>query len=204
MIIKICGITRKEDALAAVDAGADMLGFVFWKKSKRYVEPVRVRDIINELPPSVKKVGVFVDENEKAVWDLAEDLGLDALQFHGNETAPYCALFKDLFKVIKAFRVKDRESLIPIHNYQTDYYMLDTYTEAAPGGTGTAFDWKVIKDFEFLKPVILSGGLTPENVARAIREVSPFGVDVSSGVESSPGKKDAELIRRFITNARKA
>ena len=201
--IKICGITNKLDAVNAATLRVDMLGFVFYKKSKRYVEPKTAEDIIDELPPGIMKVGVFVDEEREKVLKIAEDVFLDAMQFHGTETPEYCAYFKDKYKVIKAFRLKDKEDLADINDYDVDYYLLDTYKPDTLGGTGVTFDWKILKDFEFLRPVILSGGLTPDNVGRAIREVVPFGVDVSSGVEAEPGKKDLNLMKKFVEYVRK-
>ena len=201
--IKICGITNKRDAINAAELDVDMLGFVFYKKSKRYVEPKIARDIINELGPSVMKVGVFVDEDAKKVLEIAEDCMLDALQFHGDESPAYCDKFKDSYKVIKAFRIKNSKSLKGINDYNTDFYLLDTYSAIVPGGTGKIFDWKLIEGFEFLKPVILSGGLTPANVIQAIKKFSPYGVDVSSGVEDAPGKKDPDLMKKFLENVRR-
>jgi phosphoribosylanthranilate isomerase len=202
-LIKICGITNKIDAVNAANLGVDMLGFVFYKKSKRYVDQKTVREIVNELPESIVKVGVFVDEDADKVRAIAEDVGLDTLQFHGNETPEYCAAFKDDYKVIKAFRLKDREDLKSVGLYGVDYYLVDTHKCGLAGGTGETFDWKILKDFEFLKPVILSGGLNPDNVARAISEVVPYGVDVSSGVEESPGRKSLQLLKRFVEEVRK-
>lgn len=204
MIIKICGITNKPDAINAANLGADMLGFVFYKKSKRCVEAVVARDIISGLPASILKVGVFVDEEPGKVLEVAATASLDALQFHGSETPEYCAAFRGKYKVIKAFRLKERKDLKDINDYDVDLYLLDTFKSGTAGGTGKAFDWKIVTDFEFLRPVILSGGLNPKNVSRAIREVVPYGVDVSTGVEESPGKKDPELMKKFIEEARKA
>jgi len=201
--IKICGITNKIDALAAAALDVDMLGFVFYSKSKRSVEAKTVRDIANELPESILKVGVFVDEEKNKVIDIAQDVSLDVLQFHGDETAEYCASFKDDYKVIKAFRIKDSKSLSVVNDYAADFYLFDTYEKSVAGGTGKTFDWKLLKDFEILKPLILSGGLNPDNVGRAILEVAPYGVDVSSGVESSPGKKDVGLLKKFVANVRR-
>lgn len=201
--IKICGITNKIDALAAAELGVDMLGFVFYKNSKRYVDPRTAEDIINELPPSIRRVGVFVDETRDDVCRIAQDVFLDTLQFHGDETPAYCASFGNKYKVIKAFRLKDKEDLKKINDYGTDFYLLDTYKRDSIGGTGATFDWKILKDFEILKPVILSGGLTPGNVGSAIKEIAPFGVDVSTGVENSPGKKDPALMKKFVENVRK-
>lgn len=203
-LIKICGITNKIDAVDAAGLGVDMLGFVFYKNSKRYVEAKTVRQIADELPDSIAKVGVFVDEDKSKVLEIAEEAGLDTLQFHGNETPSYCAGFKDDYKVIKAFRLKDKNDIKSANEYDVDFYLFDTYKSDSIGGTGETFDWKLLKDFEFLKPVILSGGLNPGNVKRALSEVVPYGVDVSTGVERSPGKKDIELMKKFVGEVRKA
>jgi phosphoribosylanthranilate isomerase len=200
--IKICGITNKQDAIDAVELGVDMLGFVCYKKSKRYVEPKVIRDIANELPPYIAKVGVFVDEDAKKVYEIAQDCLLDILQFHGEESPEYCDKFKDDYKIIKAFRIKDKNSLKGINDYNTDFYMLDTYSTKLAGGTGECFNWNVLAGYELLKPVILSGGLTPLNVTQAIEVVSPYGVDVSSGIEKTPGKKDIKLMKKFVKKVR--
>lgn len=202
--IKICGITNKIDAVEAASLGADMLGFVFCKKSKRYVEPKAAADIINELPPSIGRVGVFVDEDASRVNDIAQDALLDTLQFHGDEAPGYCSGFRSKYKVMKAFRLKTKKDLKAVNYYDVDYILLDTYKGDSIGGTGETFDWKILGDFEFLKPIFLSGGLRPDNVTAAIQAVAPYGVDVSTGVETSPGKKDAVLMKRFIENVRKA
>jgi len=201
--IKICGITNKPDAIVAAALKPDMIGFVFYNGSKRYVEPKIVRDIANELPPFIAKVGVFVDLDKNKVLEIAQECALDMLQFHGDEAPDYCAGFKSSYKVIKAFRIKDSDSLKGINDYDTDFYMLDAYSSKEKGGTGERFNWKIVENFEFLKPVILSGGLTPDNVRDAIEELSPYGVDVSSGVEMSPGKKDTSLMKKFVENVRK-
>lgn len=202
--IKTCGITNKIDAFNASTLGVDMLGFVFYRKSGRYVDPLAAEDIIDELPESIAKVGVFVDEPAGSVRSIAEGAGLDTVQLHGNETPEYCAGLKKDYRVIKAFRLRDRSDLARINDYDADYYLLDTYRPDVAGGTGEAFDWKILKDFEFLRPVILSGGLTPRNVGRAIAEVVPYGVDVSSGIEKSPGKKDIDLMKKFVEEVRRA
>lgn len=201
--IKICGITNKIDALTATALKVDMLGFVFYKKSKRYVEPMAAEDIANELSPGVMKVGVFVDEDKDKVIEIAENVSLDILQFHGDETPQYCSYFKGKFKTIKAFRLKDKNDLAKVNSYDTDFYLFDTYTSDAAGGTGKTFDWKILKDFEVLKPFILSGGLDAGNVEEAIKTLVPYGVDVSSGVERSPGKKDVKLMKEFVEKVRK-
>ena len=214
--IKICGITNKPDAIAAAELIPDMLGFVFYKGSKRYVEPRIVKDIANELPPFVAKVGVFVNMDKNKVLEIAGECALDMLQFHGDEAPDYCSVFsatkiggsafggKSSYKVMKAFRIKDGGSLKGINDYDVDFYMLDAYSEKSKGGTGESFDWNIIESFEFLKPIILSGGLTPDNVRDAIEKLSPYGVDASSGVETSPGKKDTSLMKKFVENVRRA
>jgi phosphoribosylanthranilate isomerase len=202
--IKICGITNKKDALGAAALEPDMMGFVFYSGSKRYVEPKIVRDIVNELPSSIIKVGVFVDMDKNRVLEIAGECVLDMLQFHGDEAPDYCSLFRDSYRVMKAFRIKDGGSLKGINDYDADFYMLDTYSSGKKGGTGEIFDWKIIENFEFLRPIILSGGLTPDNVRDAIERLSPYGVDVSTGVEASPGKKDTGLMKKFVENVRKA
>lgn len=202
--IKICGITNKIDAIEAVRLNVDMLGFVLYKKSARYVRPGTIIDIANELPPYIAKVGVFVDEDAGKVSDLARECSLDILQFHGDESPEYCLQFKGSYKIIKAFKIKDKQSLKNINDYDADFYMLDTYSKWSKGGTGKSFDWNLIERFEFLRPVILSGGLTPENVIEAIRSISPYGVDASSGLEASGGKKDPDLMKKFVENIRKA
>ena len=202
-LIKICGITNKIDAVNASNLGVDMIGFVFYKNSKRYVNPRTVIDIISELPDSLSKVGVFVDEDKDTVRAIAEEAGLDTLQFHGDETPLYCAGFKPDYKVIKAFRLKDREGLKVVNDYDVNFDLFDTYRSDAIGGTGETFDWKILKDFEFLRPEILSGGLNPDNVRQALLEVLPYGVDVSTGVEESYGKKSLKLMKKFVEEVRK-
>jgi phosphoribosylanthranilate isomerase len=201
--IKICGITNKQDAIEASRLGVDMLGFILYKNSKRYIEPNKIRDILNEVPDTIAKVGVFVDENAKKVTEIAQDCSFDMLQFHGDESPEYCAQFRDSYKIIKAFRIHDKKSLENINNYEVDYYLLDTHSGGLKGGTGKSFDWKLIEGYELLKPVILSGGLTPKNIALAIQDVAPYAVDVSTGVEASPGKKDLKLMKEFVDNVRK-
>lgn len=217
-LVKICGITNKRDALGAAGLGADMLGFVFYRVSKRYVDPKLARDINKEMPPSAVKVGVFVDEEKDKVLAIAEDAGLDILQFHGSETAEYCASFSPRFKVMKAFRVKDKMSLTDVNGYNTDYYLFDTYddrpasaggaagkasTPFAAGGTGKVFDWSLLKNLHIFKPFLISGGLNTQNVGQAIKEFTPYGVDVSSSLEISPGKKNMDLVKRFIEEVRR-
>jgi len=200
--VKICGITNLDDALMAVDAGADALGFMFYEASPRNVSAKLATEIIRQLPPFVAKVGVFVDASEAAVREAAAECGLDTLQFHGAETPEYCRKFAPL-KVCKAFRVQGVESLEALPAFRTDAWLLDSHVVGKPGGTGAKFNWNLAVEVTKLgRPVILAGGLTPENVAEAVAKVRPHAVDVSSGVESSPGKKDRIKITQFIANAK--
>ncbi len=196
--IKICGITNLDDALLAVDLGADALGFVFYPKSPRYVKVRDAANICNALPPFVAKVGVFVDELEYEIEKALKECLLNVLQFHGDEPPGFCQKFAA--KSIKAIRVRDEESLRAAEEYDVDALLLDTYTDESRGGTGRTFDWSLaVRAKEFLSgPLILSGGLTTANVQEAIRKVRPYAVDVASGVERGPGKKDPEKLRRFI------
>ena len=201
--VKICGITNLDDALAAVEAGADALGFMFYEKSPRHISFKAAQDIIRRLPPFVAKVGVFVDSPEEAVRRGVEECGIDTLQFHGGETPEFCRAFTPL-KVYKAFRVQNLESLAALPDYQTDAWLLDGFAPDKLGGTGAKFNWDLAVEARKLgRPIILAGGLTPENVAHAVRQVQPYGVDVSSGVESAPGKKDPAKVREFIVAAKR-
>ncbi len=202
--IKICGITNLEDALNSANAGCDALGFVFYKKSQRYISPKDARSIIKKLPPSVLKIGVFVNAREKTIKRIARLCNLDMLQFHGHESADFCRRFKD-YKVIKAFRVKDRIELKNVLDYKPFAYLFDTFTKTKVGGTGKRFDWKLVRHLDGLhKPVFLSGGINSENVEEAIKQVHPDWVDVSSSVEIRPGKKDGKKVRELIKSAKKS
>ncbi len=201
MRIKICGITNMEDAMAAADAGADALGFVFFEKSPRYIDPVRAGEIIDALPPFISTVGVFVDADENFLKRAVNESGVGILQFHGSEPPDYCASFG--MPYVKAFRVKDMESLGALKEYKyASAFLLDAYSAEEPGGTGLTFDWDMAAAAGPFGPIILSGGLTAGNVAEAIRKVRPYAVDVSSGVEARKGKKDGELMRGFISAVR--
>ena len=200
--IKVCGITNIEDAILAVESGADAIGFVFYKPSPRYIDPKLAREIIDRLPPFINSVGVFVDEDEKKVQGIVDLCRIDTIQLHGSESPEFCERFKQ--KVIKAIKVKGEQSLTDIDRYRVSAYLLDTYSDKTPGGTGRGFDWDIALQAKKYGPVILAGGLSPENVVDAIRKVRPYGVDVSSGVEKNPGKKDADKLRRFIEKVREA
>jgi len=202
--VKVCGITNVSDAAASVDAGCDALGFVFYKKSPRYVSPAVAARIIHELPAGTLAMGVFVNAHEKTVRRIAGLCGLDILQFHGNESVEFCSRFKD-YKVIKAFRVKNKLDGEKIAGYKTFAYLFDTYVASQAGGTGRRFDWKLIRSLRDLKrPIFLSGGLTAENVCEAVKIARPDWVDASSSLEISAGKKDHAKVKAFIRSAKKA
>ncbi|NQT47270.1 MAG: phosphoribosylanthranilate isomerase [Candidatus Omnitrophica bacterium] len=197
-LVKICGITNSRDADTAVKAGADALGFVFWRKSPRAIDLATAQGIIKDLPPSVCKVALFVDEDKERVRETISLMGVDTIQLHGNESPEYCDGFKGL-RIIKAFRMKDEAVLDSIKKYKTDYLLLDAYVEGVPGGSGEQFNWDLaVRAKGCGKPIILAGGLNPGNIKEAIKRVDPFMVDVSSGVETAPGEKDPKLIEKFI------
>ena len=204
VFVKICGLTNEADALAAVAAGADAVGFMFYEASPRYVLPGRVREIVEVLPAGVAKVGVFVNAHPEAVRTAAALCGLDTLQFHGEESPEYCHQFAPLH-VWKAMPVKDTTSLFRLTSFETAAWLLDACVPGLRGGTGAKFNWDLaLKAKELGRPIVLAGGLTPGNVAAAVRQVQPWGVDVSSGVESWPGRKDEAKVRAFIAAARGA
>jgi len=197
--IKICGITRLEDALLAADLGADALGFIF-AESPRQVVPETARKIISLLPPFVNSVGVFVDEEQESVREIAAYCKLDLVQLHGNESSGYCKAL-DL-KALKVIRVKDEKSIESMASYRgtVQGFLLDTYVKGLPGGTGKTFNWELAKQAKKYGPVILSGGLNPDNICEAIEKVKPYGVDISSGVEASPGIKDPDKLKLLFSN----
>ena len=194
--VKICGMTNLEDAQCAVAAGADALGFVFYKKSPRYVHPEKVQQIVSALPPFVTTVGLFVNADPDTIIQTMRITGLSTIQLHGDESPEDCCL--DPYPVIKAVRVKGADSLTGVENYHVSALLLDAWNDQQYGGTGESFDWQLAKKMTGCLPIILAGGLTPDNVAQAIEVVNPYAVDVSSGVEESPGCKDHNKIREFI------
>ncbi len=198
--VKVCGITNSEDALCAVGLGASALGFVFYKKSPRFIRPEDAGEIIRQIPPFVTKVGVFVNAGADYLREAKDVAGFDVYQLHGDETPEFCAAFGENY--IKAIRVKDAGSLDAIDLYDTDSFLFDAYSPDAYGGTGENFSWDVLsrRNLEH-KFVILSGGLNSDNVREAIRAVNPYAVDVSSGVEGSPGIKDHLKLKRFMEAA---
>lgn len=202
--IKICGTTNLEDAHAAADLGVDALGFIFVSGTPRYVKPQVAERIISALPPFITTVGVFADASPEAISLTIQTCGLDAVQLHGSETPEYCSDVgaRHAVRLIKAFRIKDRQSLALIPEYKVSAYLLDTYVEGKKGGTGETFNWNLAREAKVYGRIIIAGGLTPENVSQAVQRVRPYAVDVSSGVECSPGKKDHAKIKAFIQNVR--
>jgi phosphoribosylanthranilate isomerase len=198
--IKICGITNLDDALAAVAAGADALGFNFYKPSPRYITPQSARDIIEQLPRSVLTVGVFV--NEEAATLIANEAGVTALQLHGDESPGYCRELAANY-VIKTFAVADDFNIDVIKSYETEAIMLDTRDNKLRGGTGQRFDWSIAQQVSQLVPkLFLAGGLSPENIEEAIETVRPYAVDTCSALEDKPGRKNHERMRAFIETVR--
>jgi phosphoribosylanthranilate isomerase len=199
--IKICGITNIEDGLKAASLGVDALGFIF-APSMRRVKPDTTQKIIQALPTTLLKVGVFVDEDPEEVLRVAEYCGLNGLQFHGKESPDYCQKFSLL--VIKTIRIKDMESLNDMERYPGATLLLDTYSPVKAGGTGNSFSWEIALKAKEKRNFILSGGLNQDNVGEAIKKVRPWGVDVSSGVERGQGKKDHLKMNDFVKEVRKA
>lgn len=194
--IKICGITHLKDALTAVDAGADALGFIFVPDTPRFVNSDQVAAIVAELPPFITTVGIFASKDAAKIKTIADQCRLDAVQLHADVTPEF---YRNLDKrVIKAVRVKDESSLSILSDYDVDAFLLDTYVEGKMGGTGEVFDWNLALRAKHYGPIIVAGGLNPDNVAQAVRRVKPYGVDVGSGVESEPGRKDPDKIRKFV------
>lgn len=201
--VKICGLTHPDDVLATVRAGADAIGFVFAPGSKRLVTPEQAASLASLVPPFIARVGLFVDAPEERVLAVLAQCRLDVLQFHGDESPEYCARFQSRAKIIKALRVQDAASLqAQINRYRVDSFLLDAYVPGQAGGTGERFDWSIARDVvRGGANVILAGGLHPGNVVEAIRDVGPYALDVSSGVECSPGRKDADKVQAFIRAA---
>jgi phosphoribosylanthranilate isomerase len=201
--VKICGITSVGDAEAAVEAGADAVGLMFCPGSPRRISLETAQAIERSLPPFIIRAGVFADPAPEDVFSAMRQCALNLLQFHGHETPEFCGQFGVM--TMKAFRIRDAQSLLEIPGYRTDAFLLDSYAPGMAGGSGETFNWELaVEAGKFGKPIFLAGGLTPRNVADAVRMVRPFGVDVSSGVEQSPGKKDPEKMRAFVAAVRSA
>jgi phosphoribosylanthranilate isomerase len=200
--VKICGITNEEDAAAAVEAGADALGFNFYRKSPRYVTAAEARRIVEKVPGRVLCVGVFVDEDADEVRRVVAAAGLGAAQLHGDESPDYCRGL-NCGMTIKAMRVGEGFDIARVARCGAQAVLLDAFSAEAFGGTGRTFDWDVARRARELVPkLFLAGGLTPGNVAEAVRAVRPFAVDVCSGVEAAPGRKSPALVKNFIEAAR--
>lgn len=204
--VKICGITALDDARVAARAGADMLGFLFYPASPRFVPPDQAAAMIREIRrevPSIRCVGVFVNEPLETVRQMVARCGLDMVQLHGDESpADVSALMNEGIPVIKGFRLRSARVLETMRRYHPTVYLVDAYVPDRPGGTGQTCDWELAARAREYGLLLLAGGLTPENVAEAIRAVRPWGVDVASGVEARPGRKDPERVRRFIQSAK--
>lgn len=199
--VKICGITSVADMQAAVAAGADLIGLMFHPDSPRYVSLDTAREVARVVPPFVGRVGVFVNPPESDVWAAITACQLTLLQFHGDEPPEFCTQFG--LMCIKAFRPRDVQDLAELLRYPTDAWLVDAWSPAARGGTGTLANWELaVQANQLGRPIFLAGGLTPENVAKAVRRVRPFGVDVSSGVERAPGQKDPQRMRAFVAAAK--
>ena len=196
MKVKICGITNMEDALLAAELGADALGFIFVKTSPRHIRPSAARKIIQELPPFVTPVGVVADAEHDEILELIDETGISCVQLHGNESPKQLAKFP--VPVYKSFRVDKEFNLETLQRYKGSAYLLDTHVNGALGGTGKTFDWDVAIKAKAYGRIILAGGLTPENIAEAVKKVQPYAVDVNSGVESAPGKKDKNKLERLF------
>lgn len=203
--VKICGITNLEDALVSVKFGADALGFNFYAKSPRYISPENAREITEQLPPEILKVGVFVNESLEKIVGIAEIAKLDALQLHGEETPEYAKelKLKTNLEIIKAFRVSPEFAPEDVLQYETGAILLDAYNPKEHGGTGETFDWEIAKKVQEIFPkMYLAGGLAPENIADVILQVKPFAVDACSCLELTKGRKDITKLAVFIANAK--
>lgn len=201
-LVKVCGITNVEDARLAADSGADAIGLIF-APSPRHVDEVRAGEIISSLPKEVLKVGVFVNEEPKEISRLAHQVRLDYVQLHGDESQQTVADLRSAgLKVIKAVRVRNTAFLEFLGDYEPDLFLLDAYSEKSRGGTGEKFDWELAKALKGYANILVSGGLTPENVRAAVEFFEPYGVDASSCLEDAPGKKNDERVRRFVSAAK--
>ncbi len=196
--VKVCGVRSVEEAEAALDAGADALGFNFWPQSRRYISPRAASDIISKLSPVASTVGVFVNEEANSIIDVASELRLSAVQLHGDESPEFCAALGSI-KIIKAIRVGQDFDLGIIRSYPVSMVLLDSSIQGSYGGTGQRFDWRIAIEAKRLARIILAGGLNTENVWEAITHVRPAAIDVCSGVEAEPGRKDFNKLRSFMS-----
>lgn len=200
-LVKICGLTNLEDTMLAIEMGADLLGFNFFPESPRFLDYPLAKSILQEIPPSIAKVGVFVNEYYQNIVDLVQELELDYVQFHGDESPAFCNQFGTPW--YKALRLASSDSLENVKDYECDWILVDAYVAGKYGGTGEKPDWHLAKKVEEQgKKLILAGGLNPENIQVAIATLQPFAVDVASGVEARPGKKDLAKMEDFINKAK--
>ena len=196
--IKICGITNVNDALLACQYGADALGFIF-AQSPRRIAPKAAKKIIKQIPEFIARVGVFVNADKAYVLGIIKQCGLNTLQFHGQESDKYCAFFQKYCKIIKAFRIKDKQSISSIKNYaHVDAYLLDSYSKDVYGGTGTAFSYELLRNVKFKKPLIIAGGINERKLRKIANLLHPFAFDVCSSIEKSAGQKDLKKMRALI------
>jgi len=201
--VKICGITNWVDARKAVAEGAELLGFNFYAASPRYITPAKAKRIVSRLPKKISAVGVFVNESEQRVLEIARAVGLDTLQLHGDETPAMVARLKRSYPVIKAIRVRESSASGQLQRYKAaTALLLDGFDAQRRGGTGKTFDWKIARRAKKHGRIFLAGGLTPENVGEAIRAARPYAVDVCSGVEARPGKKDPVRVSNLMRAAK--
>ncbi len=204
MKVKICGITNYKDAAFSVDQGVDALGFNFYRLSPRYIDATTARSIIGRLPPFVTTVGVFVNlSGPEQVAEAARSAGVQVIQLHGDESPEFCRKLGDWF-LIKALRIGKHPIRENLEEYPVQAFLLDTKSDVLYGGTGVSFEWNLAHGIKRIRPVILAGGLRPDNVGEAIRLVQPYAVDICSGVESSPGKKDFAKLIEFMNEVRNA
>lgn len=202
VFVKVCGITSPEDALAAADSGADAIGLLF-AESPRRLSRERAREISSVLPSRVARVGVFVDATANDVLSAVREVGLDYAQLHGDETPETVReITQGGVRVIKALRVRDESSISRMEEYAADLYLLDSWSESARGGTGERFEWTLAESIRGYGNILVSGGITPENVGEALDFFEPYGVDASSSLERAPGEKDEERVRRFVSAAK--
>jgi phosphoribosylanthranilate isomerase len=201
--VKICGVRTLEEAQEAIACGADALGFNFWQKSARYIEPQKAREIIQQLPIFTHCVGVFVNETPERIKEIVEQTKINVVQLHGDEEPEFCAQIGSV-KIIKAFRVGEDFHIEEMRKYPADAFLLDSKVKGEYGGTGKRFDWRIALGAKSIAPIILAGGINIANVAEAIDYVRPFAVDVCSGVEAEPGRKDLQKLKEFMLEVERA
>jgi phosphoribosylanthranilate isomerase len=203
MRIKICGITKPEQGRAIANLGATALGFICTRQSSRYVAPARIQKIAEHLPSYTDRIGVFVNATSEEINTIVRETGLTGVQLHGDESPEFCQQLRSLLpdiEIIKAFRIKNAQSLLVVNDYgdRVDTFLLDAYHPQSFGGTGIALDWKALEQFRPVRPWLLAGGLTSDNIVNALQQLNPNGIDLSSGVERSPGDKDLEKVTRLF------